>query len=141
MKSLSAEMMTELEYLVERNGGTITPQIVVEAARKEKSVLRSYFDWNDTTAAFQYRLEQARKLIRTWVCILPQKPQRPMRVMVSLSEDRGEDGYRRLADVMGDVELREKLLIEAKRDMSYFRRKYAMLSELAEVFAAMDKVN
>ena len=141
MKSLSAEMMTELEYLVERNGGTITPQIVVEAARKEKSVLHSYFDWNDTTAAFQYRLEQARRLIRTWVYILPQKPQRPMRVMVSLSEDRGEDGYRRLADVMGDVELREKLLIEAKRDMSYFRRKYAMLSELAEVFAAMDKVN
>lgn len=141
MKQPKQEAMAELERLVDQHGGTVTPQLVIATAAKKKNPLHEYFEWDDTEAAHQYRLEQARKLIRVWVCVLPQKPRRPVRMMVSLTDDRGKEGYRRLVDVMGDTELREKLIEEAKRDMAYFRRKYALLSELAEVFEAMDKVH
>jgi hypothetical protein len=39
-------------------------EAVVDAARDPTSPLHSYFEWNDTVAAEQYRLHQARSLIR-----------------------------------------------------------------------------
>ncbi len=140
MKQPSPEAITELETLIEESGGTLNPELVVAQAHEVRSALHGYFEWSDTEAARQYRLDQARKLIRVWVTVLPQKPQQPIRVMVSLRDDRGVDGYRPLVDVMGDADLREKLLEEAKRDMNLFRRKYSLLAELAGVFAAMDEV-
>ena len=140
MKQPSQEAIAELENILELSEGLINPEDVVLRAAKKTNPLHDYFEWQDGEAAHQYRLYQARKLIRVWVVVLPQKPQSPVRMMVSLTSDRGGLGYRRLTDVMEDAELRAKLLEESKRDMSYFRRKYALLSELAGVFAAMDKI-
>jgi len=44
--------------------GILRPADVVEAALNPKSPLHGCFEWDDDKAAKQYRLEQARKLIR-----------------------------------------------------------------------------
>ena len=45
--------------------GKLTAHAVVDAARDAKSPLHGYFEWDDSKAAEQYRLDQARVLIRT----------------------------------------------------------------------------
>lgn len=45
--------------------GRITAEAVVEAASRPDSVLRSLFEWDDSKAAYEHRLEQARGLIRS----------------------------------------------------------------------------
>lgn len=44
--------------------GTLTPEAVLADAADPTSVLHSCFEWDDSKAAHQYRLDQARGLIR-----------------------------------------------------------------------------
>lgn len=48
-------------------GKALTPPTVVEAARNPASPLHGLFEWDDGRAAAQYRLEQARRIIKTIV--------------------------------------------------------------------------
>ena len=136
------EVVAELKRIATANGGILKPIAVVEAARSPDSPLHSRFQWDDTMAAHQWRLEQARQLIRVTVTLIGGTGDTPERVWVSLREDQyqKEGGYRFLADVLSDDVLREQLLAEAKDDMDRFASKYAHLKELAEVFDAMAKV-
>lgn len=54
-----------LVLLTQRCGGSLTPNAVVEDAQDESSPLHAYFEWDDTEAARQWRLEQARALNRS----------------------------------------------------------------------------
>lgn len=54
-----------LERIAKASAGTLTAENVVKDARDPKSPLHDYFDWNDTDAAHQWRLSQARELIRS----------------------------------------------------------------------------
>ncbi len=51
----------ELEALAEANNGILRPEIVVE--------------WDDTEAAKQYRLWQARQIIKVAINVLPAEPE------------------------------------------------------------------
>lgn len=55
----------ELYNLGESSEGKLTPQYVVSKAKNKKSILHNYFVWDDTEAAHQYRVYQARKLINS----------------------------------------------------------------------------
>ena len=134
---------TELLRIAEEHGGILQPESVVDEARDKKSPLHSRFTWDDTEAAEQYRLWQARQLIRVVVHMIPGKNGNvSSRVFVSLKTDRAEDGggYRTMAVVLSDSEMREQLLAEAIAEMEYFREKYSRLKELAGVFKAMRSV-
>lgn len=48
-----------------RKSGRLTPELVVRDAEDARSPLHSQFEWDDSKAAEQYRLEQARDLIRS----------------------------------------------------------------------------
>lgn len=54
-----------LEQLAQKNAGRLTPEAVVEDARNPRSPLHSFIDWDDKKAAHQWRLDQARALIRS----------------------------------------------------------------------------
>lgn len=132
----------ELERIRKANGGVLVPEHVVEAARSEDSPLHSRFTWDDSEAAHQYRLVQARALIRVRVFTEPQTAS-TVRAYVSLKRDRynGESGgYREIRQVLKVKELREELLAEAMEDMKAFEAKYHALNELAPVFEAMKSV-
>lgn len=54
------------EYLISLSkihDGALTPEIVVNAAKDQKSPIHNYFQWNNDKAAVSYRLWQARQLI------------------------------------------------------------------------------
>jgi hypothetical protein len=131
----------ELERIRRANGGLLRPEDVVAAARPRGSLLHGQFEWDDARAADEYRLWQARQLIRVAVTVLPQTD-RPIRAYVSLRTDRtvAGGGYRSLCDVLSDGQLREQLLAEALDDLETFRTKYGRLRELAPVFAAARRV-
>lgn len=137
-------IVAELKRIAEENGGTLKPVDVVDAARPDDSPIHSQFEWDDDTAAEQWRLHQARNLINAVVISYPvgSREQVEHRVFVSLSTDRQKDaeGYRLMTDVMSDVGHRSQLLADAKRDMIGFKSRYRTLTELADVFAAIDHV-
>jgi hypothetical protein len=64
MMVLTTPQREALLALAELHQGRITPEMVVEAARDQNSPLHSAFIWDDAAAAEQYRLAQARVLLR-----------------------------------------------------------------------------
>jgi len=129
---------TELEQIREANDGVLRAVDVVEYARDPGTALYQRFEWNDTKAAEQYRLWQARELIRVVVHTRPTNDA-STRVYVSLADDRRNDGggYRTLDEVMRSKTMREALLKQAHADMVRFETTYRQLSELASVISAM----
>lgn len=136
-------IVAELKRLAEERGGLLRPSEIVESAREEGSILHGKFQWDDSEAAHQYRLWQARQLLRVTVQYVGSGDEAvSARVFVSLTPDRGEDGggYRVTTVVMATAKGRNQLLADALKEMESFQKKYADLQELAGVFSAMRKV-
>lgn len=121
--------------------GIIQPQAVVDAARNPKSVLHPLFTWSNDKAGKLWRLEEARRLLRTYVVIESEVAEDPVRCFVSLSSDRkGGGGYRHIRDVVSSKELYARMLRDSIDELHAFQAKYEKLRELKPVFAAAEKV-
>ncbi len=114
-----------LERIRARNKGILAPDDVVRDAHSESSPLHSYFTWDNTEAAHQYRLEQARTLIRN------------VKVTVTTSSERiaapyyirdprvasSEQGYGSLAEIRDESAVAsEALRYEFDRAIGSFER-------------------
>lgn len=131
----------ELEALAEANNGILRPEAVVEFAKDPNTTLHGRFEWDDTEAARQYRIWQARQIIKVVVNVLPNEAETEYQVFVSLKEDRRNGGgYRALVDVMSDEEMRKRLLAQANEDFKLWQKKYQQLKELAPVFDKMAEI-
>lgn len=117
-------------------------EAVVEFARDNiGSALHSKFPWDDADAARLKRLDIARGIIRIYRIVVDEKKPEPFRAYVSLTTDRVKGGgYRPAMSVLNHEEHRKQLLADAYKVMSGFMKKYGTLTELAEVFAAIDRV-
>lgn len=128
----------ELEQL--KSAGVIQPADVVARASDPASAMHNWFQWDDTEAAQAYRLQQARQLLRVFVTV-ETKDNKPVRAFVSLGTDRyGEGGYRTMAEVLSDEEMRAQLLADAVKELRSAERKYRQLQELSGVWSALDEV-
>jgi hypothetical protein len=119
-----------LEAIRLENAGELHPQAVVEGARPPESPLHKYFEWRDEKAAALYRVDQARALIRSIRVVDDHERSRP--AFLSIQADAGR-AYRSIADVMGNADLRERLLAQAQRDLDAWTLRYRELREIVEL--------
>jgi len=138
---------TELLALVEDHGGEITPEIVLEHAKKTASAMHGLFTWDDSEAAKQYRILQAGGLIRRIKVkmITKDEDEIPVRALHVVTRAPDADGktktaYMPLRKILESPELSGEMLLNAKRELSSFRRKYAVLQELTHLISAIDDV-
>jgi len=134
------EQQAELERIRQDHGGILNPKDVVAAASDPSNPLHGCFTWDDRKAAYDFRLWEARQLIRVSVTV-PRQTQRPTRAYVSLDQQRANGGgYRALAEVLEDDEAREQLLRQALRELKAIERKYRELKELAPIFEQAEQL-
>lgn len=140
MKKENAVVL-ELKRIASENGGILKPDVVVAEARPKDSPLHSRFEWDDAKASHEYRIWQARQLIRVSVEVIEGTNEK-FDVFVSLTTDREKDGggYRVVANVLRNKSQREQMLSDALSELKVFQEKYRQLKELAEVFAAARKI-
>lgn len=131
----------ELERVRQKNGG-LTANGVVAAARSRANYLHRYFTWDDTKAAEEWRLEQARTLIRSVVVqqmgVESDSLTNPVRVYAAIGGKR--ERYFPMADIVRDPIRMADLLEQAREELRWFREKYAALKELAAVMEAIGRV-
>lgn len=129
--------VAEALFELERAFGQITPPDVVDAARDPKSPLHQHFEWDDSAAAEEWRLAQARTLIASVRVKLQSAPERPpLRAFVHISAPLPHYESAKLA--MSDPEKREMILRRALSELESFKRRYAEFSELAQIFMQID---
>jgi len=152
MKKLTEQQQTELREILHKNANPVLQvKQVVERARNPKSSLHSCFEWDDAKCGEQWRLEQARELIRFSIIVI-ENPNKEMNIgkitpthvseFVSLRRDRIRPGggYRVLKDVLQDAELRSELLEQALEEFKLWKNKYQRLKELSAIFEAAEVV-
>lgn len=130
---------TELERIRVRHNGRLEPEWVVHAAKSERNPLHPLFEWDDTVAAQNWRVDQARGVIRSVEVVVEQAEEStPIRAFVSVI--RGNDrSYTSVEHAMSDPALRQQVLRAALKELEAWRSRYAELVELANVFAAIDE--
>ena len=118
-------------------GDDVTPQQVLEKARNENTELHKCFEWDDAIASEKYRLIQARDVIRFLVIEEETVPTDRPEVRLMYKTDNAT-GYKPIKVIMQDKTEYEKLLERAWAELRAFKSKYAMLTELEEIFSLID---
>lgn len=129
----------ELDAIADAHGGKLFPHDVVNAARNPNSVLHGCFEWDDSVAAEEYRLHQARKLIRVQTTMLPHHA-KPVHAFVSLTTDRAEDGgYLPIQSILSNENLLIQMKADAARELEIFTRKFHSIDDLQPLIAEAKK--
>jgi hypothetical protein len=129
----------EMEKIAEDHPeGLLTAESVVGAAADPASPLHLFFEWDDSAAAAEYRLFQARSLIRKVRVTNPADLNaEPIPKFVSLMDDRQREGggYRETAQVLANDELIAQLEATAKKELESWVHRHAMLTGLCKAVA------
>ena len=117
--------------------GRLDPKDVVEEARNPQSPLHKSFTWNDDEAAEQWRLQQARQLIRSVKIerIENVQEQRTVRFVRQYVHDPANDGYLATEDVAKLPDVRDRILAEMRRDLTRLQSKWDLYKETFETLA------
>jgi len=139
-----------VEKIRKKNDGTVTPEAVVEACKgKPRHPLYKFFEWNDTTAAAEYRKEQARCLLRSFIVVYAEAPKVETRAFHVITQGSGSASnpdskprqvYCSTDEILADPDTRADLLTRALRELVAFQRKFRGLQELAPIFRTMNEV-
>lgn len=108
--------------------GELKPSIVVEESKPKSSPLHAYFEWNDKAAGHQFRLMQARKIIRTAVIKTNGDTERFVHVP---SVSVGEGAYRPMSVVVQSIDDFSAAMTEAVSKMSAAQRAVEALEAAA----------
>lgn len=143
-KELVAEKLAEL---ANKNGGRLTPNVVLEEAKDRDSVLHSLFEWDDTLAAHQHRIYQARQII-TSVRVVITTENRKISTVYYVRDPEAEpteQGYVSIDRLKTDKDLaKESIVMEFSRASSYLQRAKAHAQALNmndEIDALIENIN
>jgi hypothetical protein len=134
------EVGAHLEMLREKFKGELTPKDVLDDAKNNNSPLHSFFEWDEGAAAEQYRLQQARGLIRSVVVIYTHADQPATRIRAYVHvPEAGAPHYRDTKGAMSQTKTRDLVLQRAWRELKAWRARYKDLRQLADLFGAIDE--
>ena len=123
--------------------GQLTADLLLEKARDGSNVLHSAFEWRDGIAAEQYRLGQARQMIKSIEIVYEDLPVEETTVKywhIVKEEEEPTKSYVPKDQALADPEMRAKMVLGAFKELRNFRKKYKELDELAQFHALIDSL-
>ena len=142
LSDADAEVIGEELDLIQKVDKKIVPERVVEVAQNETSRLHKYFNWDDEDAAHQYRLEQARHLIRsiTVEYIVEKENKETIRAFYNVADEENKHAYVSLESVMSNADYRQQVIEKALREAEGWANRYRQYEELEEIVRAIDGI-
>ena len=134
----TAAIADELAKIYKANGSLNPETVVTWAKENPASALHARFDWDDSSAAHQHRLYQARSVITEVTVVHSDGKKR--QVYVSLMSDRGSAGYQPLVEVMSDETRRHEYLNQVLAEYVKLGEKYGDLKEFSKVRSEVRRV-
>lgn len=115
----------------------LTAQTLLDASMEESAPLHNEFEWDDKKAAEAHRENQARYIIRM-LCVKNEsvKEITPVRAFFQSTTEKFEN----IEVIINKEEKRSALLNIALKELTAFKNKYRMLSELKPVFEVVDYI-
>lgn len=97
--NLIAKVGQVVQEIYDRDG-EVKASVLVDEARPEESPAHPAFEWRDDVAAEEYRLHQARKMIRTISVIYDETPSQLVHVPIVSSASESREGSYKPTEVV-----------------------------------------
>lgn len=119
---VAAEVLNELA-----ENGTLNAETLVSVSEDEDSPMHPEFDWVDSVAARNWRLQQARMVINTLVMVDEAEPEKePIRAFLKI-ESVNKKQYESTSVLIRSQSGREAMLELAERELESYKAKYATI--------------
>lgn len=128
----------ELKRLREETGANLKPREIVQAAEDPTSPLHDAFEWDDTRAAQEWRVTQARRLLRCIHVVVRRGEKQSVRAFFRVIDPSGESGYVGLATVLERQDYRDQIIEQALKEIVAWQGRYRDYQELGSIFGAID---
>lgn len=118
------------------DAGDLTPALVVERATDPTHPLHHRFEWDDTRAAAQWRLEQGAHLIRSVRITYVDRKGHPtdLRAFTAIKgEETHQATYTPTETALADPFTRQLVLRSMERDWRALKRRYDHMAEFADL--------
>jgi hypothetical protein len=135
------EQIADELRIIRSRSALLEPEQIVEFARNPSTALHSKFTWDDSVAAHQHRLWQARQLIAVYIRVLDRGDgsKAPTRMFVNVKQNGDTPrGYRRTEEVLDDPEARRKLVLAQIERLWSIYRSYPLV-ELEPIGKAIER--
>lgn len=108
-----------------KKAGPLTAESVLAAA-KPGTALHRFFEWNDKKAAHEYRLEQARRLIRSIEVVIEDGKGKTvaMKGFFSVENAQGARSYEPMEFVFNTPDLSDQVIAEAHAQLQSWLERY-----------------
>lgn len=121
--------------------GIIQPEAVVEVASDPQSPLHPHFVWDDSEAAHQFRLVQARSLVRRISIVRPDVPAPTfVNVVVRRADGIARRGYVQTARAVADPDLYAQVLSDARAGLIAWRNRLSAFERAGGLVAQLDEL-
>lgn len=127
------------DELTSEYGEEFTSEQVLNLARDPGTELHKCFDWDDSTAAEKWRLEQARQVCRSFVVHIEKEETEPVTYRL-VQHDSEQKVYRPVTFTVRNEDRYSVLLKQAKQELASFRSRYKSIIELERVIDEIDAV-
>lgn len=134
--SADADLVGHELEIIEKDNGTLKAEDVVKYARNENSELHKIFEWDDTVAAEQYRLNQARKVLFSISIVTNEDEEitESVRAYVNVVDsEENERKFKNIARVLENDEEYEQLKKKAYKDLQSCKERYENIIELQDL--------
>lgn len=118
--------------------GSILTDAVVEFAQPKTSPIHKYFEWDDTKAAHEFRLDQARKLIKSIVVEIDGSN---VPAYQNIYIENSGRSYLETAQCMETESIWDQVLASALKEAVNWANRYRTYKDLAPAVAAIDEVH
>ena len=134
----AAKLAQEIKAL-RRSDGSYSPEdLLLWAKRHPKSLLHASFEWDESVAAHEYRLEQARKILRCFVVVVKDETRKVSLISVtSRRDDPTKGSYLTQPVIAANKVLRAEVLEQTIVQLRGMKEKYGWLQELDNVWNAV----
>lgn len=121
--------------------GEVTPPEVVALATPKSSPIHKYFTWDDTEAARQHRLWEARQLIAT-VRVIVEFNYQPVRQYVTpvFTDSSENKKYIDISIARKSKDIWDQVLIQAMKEATLWRLRYEHLKEVTVIAESIKEV-
>jgi len=126
-----------------RSISMVTPEEILQDAKKKSSPYHDWFDWDDAIASEKYRTNQARQLLGSIVEVTithEEEEPREIRVFVNVTDEEGNRGYVKKEVAIQTPKMWDQVIRQAMVEVTGWKKRYEEYTELAKIHKAITDV-
>ena len=138
---VKASVVGETLEQIESECGIVTKEEFLERSRDLDSPTHDLFEWNDSKAAEQYRLNQSQQIIGHLkiTYVNAEKKEQKIRAYVNVSDQRFHSGYMATFAALSDDEKKEIVLGNIRKELDQFVERNKAFEGLADLLITKGK--